>query len=159
MRKYSCSRPTQRPASSEIVARAFDGCGVPSGIITSHMTRNAFLRVLSGKRATGFSMQSELLPSACCVELPSKPHIGQSSSDHLSTSPSLMQVLPRRLGTGVYPSSQRYSNLIFAMLFCVVSVGCLTVEFQQVAGLSHELRRLLSRTHANAFFLDIFQGL
>ena len=30
--------------------------------------------------ATGFRMQSELLPSACMVELPSKPHSGMSAS-------------------------------------------------------------------------------
>jgi hypothetical protein len=46
------------------------------------------------------------------------------------------------------------------MLFCVVSGGCLTVELLQVAGLSQKLRDyVLSRTHANAFFLEIFQGL
>ena len=34
-----------------------------------------------GTGATGFSMQSESCPSACCVELPSKPQIGQSLAD------------------------------------------------------------------------------
>ena len=49
-----------------MVARAFVGWGVtPSGIMTSHMTRTPFLRVLSKKTETGFRTQSELLPSAC----------------------------------------------------------------------------------------------
>src|ERR1017187_6346155 len=48
-----------------MVARPLLGCGVlPSGIMTSHMTRAAFFLVESGKTATGFSMQSELCPSA-----------------------------------------------------------------------------------------------
>lgn len=48
----------------------------PSGIMTSHRTIAPFLRSLSGKMRTGFRTQSELLPSACLVELPSKPHKG-----------------------------------------------------------------------------------
>ncbi len=84
-----------------MVARVFDGCGVtPSGIMTSHITRAPFVRSLSGKTATGLSTQSELLPSACSVELPSKPQSGSSSSDG-KLSNSLICVLPRRLGTGV----------------------------------------------------------
>jgi hypothetical protein len=64
-----------------MVARVLDGCGVtPSGIMTSHITSTPFLRVLSGYTATGLSMQSELRPSACWVELPSKPHSGSSNS-------------------------------------------------------------------------------
>ncbi len=98
-----------------MVARLFDGCGVlPSGIMTSHITRTPFLRVLSGNTLTGFSTQSELLPSACRVELPSNPHIGSSSSLGNSLK-SLIWVFPRRLGTGVYPSSQRYSSLYLVM--------------------------------------------
>src|SRR3954469_17445695 len=60
--------------------------------------------------ATGFSTQSELWPSACMVELPSKPHSGSCSSVG-NTSNSLICVLPRRLGVGEYPSSQIYSSL------------------------------------------------
>ena len=53
----------------------------------------------SGKRATGLSRQSELLPSAWRVELPSKPHIGISS--RVGSLPySLTFVLLRRFGTG-----------------------------------------------------------
>src|SRR5580704_8518191 len=98
-----------------MVARALLGWGVlPSGIITSHMTRAPFFLVESGKTATGLSMQSELCPSACLVELPSKPHIGSSASVG-KVSNSLTWVLPRRFATGVYPSSQIYSNLYFAI--------------------------------------------
>ena len=68
----------------------------------------------SGKTATGCSMQSELLPSACRVELPSKPHIGSSSSVG-NTSNSSIFVLPRRFGTGSWPSSQMYSSLYLAI--------------------------------------------
>ena len=63
------------------------------------MTSTPFLRVVSGKTATGFSPQSELWPSACLVELPSKPHMGNSSSVG-KLSNSLIVVLLRRLGTG-----------------------------------------------------------
>src|SRR6187200_3098163 len=60
--------------------------------------------------ATGLSTQSELWPSACRVELPSKPHSGSCSrvGNELN---SLIWVLPRRFGVGVYPSSQIYSSL------------------------------------------------
>src|ERR1700748_2408634 len=44
------------------------------------------------------------------VELPSKPHSGSCSSVG-NASNSLIWVLPRRFGTGVYPSSQIYSSL------------------------------------------------
>src|SRR6476620_7526347 len=60
--------------------------------------------------ATGLSTQSELWPSACRVELPSKPHSG-SCSRAGNESNSLIWVLPRRFGVGVYPSSQIYSSL------------------------------------------------
>src|SRR5262245_30940423 len=60
-------------------------------------------------------MQSELLPSACRVELPSKPHIGSCSSVGKTSNSSIL-VLPRRFGTGSCPSSQMYSSLYFAML-------------------------------------------
>src|SRR6185503_18151429 len=101
-------------------AREWLGCGVlPSGIMTSHMTSTPFFLVVSGYTATGLSMQSELRPSACRVELPSKPHIGSCSSLG-KLSKSLTCVLPRRFGVGVYPSSQIYSSLYFAM----VNVRC-----------------------------------
>ena len=63
------------------------------------MTSAPFLRVVSGNTATGLSRQSELPPSACLVELPSKFHIGSSSSVG-KLSNSLIVVLLRRLGTG-----------------------------------------------------------
>ena len=53
----------------------------------------------SGNSATGLSRQSELLPSACLVELPSKPQSGISSSvGGLLNAFTL--VLLRRFGTG-----------------------------------------------------------
>src|SRR5216684_1900579 len=113
--KYSCSKPNQAPSSSRMVARLFEACGVlPAGIMTSHMPSAPFVRAASGKTRTGLSTQSELLPSACMVELPSKPHKGSCSSDG-KLSYSLICVLPRRLGTGVYPSSHTYSSLYFVM--------------------------------------------
>src|SRR5580698_10118826 len=48
------------------------------------------------------------------VELPSKPHSGSCSSVG-NESNSLIWVLPRRFGTGVYPSSQIYSSLYFVI--------------------------------------------
>src|SRR5687768_18256326 len=64
--------------------------------------------------ATGFSTQSELWRWACMVELPSKPHSG-SCSRVGNESNSLIWVLPRRFGVGVYPSSQIYSSLYFVI--------------------------------------------
>src|SRR6195256_3294589 len=94
-----------------MVARLFDACGVtPSGIMTSHITSAPFVRAESGKTRTGLRTQSELWPSACMVELPSKPHSGSCSSVG-NESNSLIWVLPRRFGVGVYPSSQIYSSL------------------------------------------------
>jgi len=88
-------------ASSGIVAREFETCGVtPSGIMTSAMTSTPFLRVLSGNTATGFNTQSELLPSACWVELPSKPQFGSSESLGKLLN-SLICVLLRRLANGL----------------------------------------------------------
>src|SRR3984957_15189566 len=104
-----------------MVARALVECGVPSGCMTSLRTRYASLRLASGYRATGFSTQSELLPSACIVELPSKPQFGRSESVG-GFSNALRRVLPRSSGTGFLPSSHMYSNLYFFM-GCVGSVG------------------------------------
>src|SRR6266705_901211 len=78
--------------------------------MTSHITSTPLVRAPSGKTRTGFSTQSELWPSACMVELPSKPHNGSCSSVG-NESNSLICVLPRKLGVGVYPSSQIYSSL------------------------------------------------
>src|SRR6267143_5772527 len=78
--------------------------------MTSHITRTPLVRAPSGKTRTGLRTQSELLPSACMVELPSKPHSGSCSSVG-NESNSLIFVLPRRFGVGVYPSSQIYSSL------------------------------------------------
>src|SRR5580698_6710452 len=61
-------------------------------------------------------MQSELLPSACMVELPSKPHLGRSASVG-GFSNCLRRVLPRSSGTGCFPSSQIYSSLYFVIVF------------------------------------------
>src|SRR6202790_4957 len=100
-----------------MVARLLEGCGVlPSGIITSHITRTPSVRAASGNTATGLSTQSELFPSACKVELPSKPHSGSWSSVG-NESYSLICVLPRRFGVGVYPSSQIYSSLYLVIEF------------------------------------------
>src|SRR5271168_717308 len=48
------------------------------------------------------------------VELPSKPHRG-SCSNVGKLSYSLIWVLPRKLGEGVYPSSHMYSSLYFVI--------------------------------------------
>src|SRR5882724_2979250 len=94
-----------------MVARLFEACGVlPSGIMTSHITSAPLVRAASGYTATGFSTQSELWPSACRVELPSKPHSGSWSSVGKEAN-SLICVLPRRFGVGVYPSRQISSSL------------------------------------------------
>src|SRR3954453_19713764 len=98
-----------------MVARLLEGCGVlPSGIMTSHITSTPLLRAPSGKTRTGFSTQSDEWPSACRVEEPSKPHSGSCSSVG-NESNSLICVLPRKLGVGVYPSSQMYSSLYFVI--------------------------------------------
>src|SRR5215831_21372038 len=98
-----------------MVARLLVECGVlPSGIMTSHMTSTPLARAASGKTATGFSTQSELWPSACKVEEPSKPHSGSCSSVGNDAN-SLIWVLPRKFGVGVYPSSQIYSSLYFVI--------------------------------------------
>src|SRR5439155_19124066 len=78
------------------------------------MTSTALARAGSGKSATGCNTQSELDPSACFVELPSKfqtgscPRLGSPAS-------STIFVLLRRFGVGSYPSSQMYSALNFAI--------------------------------------------
>src|ERR1700722_8736602 len=95
-----------------MVARALVECGVPSGCMTSARTRYPFVRLASGYRATGFSTQSELLPSACMVELPSKPQLGRSERVG-GFSNALRRVLPRSSGTGFLPSSHMYSSLYF----------------------------------------------
>src|ERR1700733_4401797 len=84
--------------------------------MTSLSTIDASLRLASGYRATGFSTQSELLPSACMVELPSKPQLGRSARVG-GVSNAFIRVLPRRPGTGCLPSSQMYSSLYFVIVF------------------------------------------
>ena len=64
-------------------------------------------------------MQSDLCPSACIVELPSKPHRGRSASVG-GFSNALIVVLPRSSGMGFLPSSQMYSSLYFFIVFCGV---------------------------------------
>ena len=84
-----------------MVARLLDVCGVlPSGIMTSHSTSTPFVRAGSSTARIGFSTQSELWPSACWVDEPSKPHSGSCSSDGRELN-SLTSVLPRRFGVGV----------------------------------------------------------
>src|ERR1700676_2296024 len=84
--------------------------------MTSLRTIYASLRLPSGYRATGFSTQSELLPSACMVELPSNPQLGISARVG-GCSNAFSRLLPRRSGTGVLPSSQMYSSLYFVIIF------------------------------------------
>src|SRR5580658_10192698 len=60
-------------------------------------------------------MQSDLLPVACMVELPSNPHKGRSARVG-DLSNSLILVLPRSSGMGFFPSSQMYSSLYFDMV-------------------------------------------
>ena len=99
-----------------MVARLFEAWGVtPSGIMTSHITSTPSVRAPSGNTRIGFRTQSELLPSACSVELPSKPHSGRSSRLGNALY-SLICVFPRKFGVGVYPSSQMYSSLYFVIL-------------------------------------------
>src|ERR1700733_15374480 len=94
-----------------MVARLFVTCGVtPSGIMTSHITSAPLVRAPSGYTATGLSTQSELLPSACKVELPSKPHSGTCSSAATRAN-SLIFVWPGRFGARVRPPSQIRSGL------------------------------------------------
>src|ERR1700676_1233252 len=83
--------------------------------MTSLRTIYASLRLPSGYRATGFSTQSELLPSACMVELPSNPQLGISARVG-GCSNAFSRLLPRRSGTGVLPSSQMYSSLYFVII-------------------------------------------
>src|SRR5215475_13631620 len=98
-----------------MVARLLVECGVlPSGIMTSHITSTPLVRAASGNTATGFRTQSELWPSACMVDEPSKPHNGSCSSVGKDAN-SLIWVLPRKFGVGVYPSSQIYSSLYFVI--------------------------------------------
>src|SRR5882757_4533654 len=129
--KYSCSKPNQAPSSSRMVARLFEACGVlPSGIMTSHITSAPLVRSPSGKTRTGFSTQSELWPSACMVDEPSKPHSGSCSSVG-NESNSLICVLPRRFGVGVYPSSQIYSSLYLVIepLLSLMLLSAETLDF------------------------------
>src|SRR5436190_14338719 len=79
--------------------------------------------------ATGFSTQSELWPSACSVEEPSKPHSGSWSSVGNDAN-SLICVLPRRFGVGVYPSSQIYSSLYLVIepLLSLMLISAETTE-------------------------------
>ena len=123
-----------------MVARLFDGCGVsPSGIMTSHSTSAPLVRSVSGKMRTGFSTQSELRPSACMVELPSKPHKG-SCSRVGNSAYSLICVLPRRLGVGVYPSSQIYSSLYFVIPSLSSAAGARCVDVRPRTRLAAKAR-------------------
>src|SRR5471030_2539546 len=57
------------------------------------------------------------------VELPSKPHNG-SCSRVGNLSNSLICVLPRKFGVGVYPSSQIYSSLNLVIELSLVDDSC-----------------------------------
>src|SRR5690348_10865454 len=73
------------------------------------------------------------------VELPSKPHSGSSPSEG-NVSNSFICVLPRRLGVGVYPSSQMYSSLYF------VIASPLKLLTKDVLGSPGRLRRLAANS-------------
>ena len=64
------------------------------------MTSAAFARAGSRKIATGLSTQSELLPSAWRVELPSKPQSGQLVERREASNSSTL-VLPAQVGHGL----------------------------------------------------------
>src|SRR6266700_3622759 len=83
--------------------------------------------------ATGFSTQSELWPSACMVDEPSKPHSGSCSSVGNEAN-SLICVLPRRFGVGVYPSSQIYSSL-YLVIEPLLSLMLWNAETEAFGGL------------------------
>src|SRR5579859_4693203 len=67
-------------------------------------------------------MQSELLPSACIVELPSNPQLGMSARVG-GCSKDLIRVLPRNPGMGVLTSSQMYSRLFLVIVFLCVGAS------------------------------------
>src|SRR4051812_31959853 len=66
------------------------------------------------------------------VELPSKPHSGSCSSVGKELN-SLICVLPRRFGVGVYPSSQIYSSL-YLVIEPLLSLMLLNVENRSLLG-------------------------
>ena len=53
---------------------------MPSGFMTSVMTRNPFVLCGSGQMNTGLSSRSDDPPCACSVDDPSNDQTGQSSS-------------------------------------------------------------------------------
>ena len=93
MKKYSCSKPNHQ-SSERISTHAllvFEGCADLSGDNTSHITRlSEFLGPVYS--FTGLIMQSELEPSACCVDEPSKDQSGGL--------PSVTLTLLLKLGSG-----------------------------------------------------------
>src|SRR5579872_5704003 len=131
-----------------MVARLFEGCGVlPSGIITSHITSTPLVRAPSGNTATGLSTQSELWPSACWVEEPSKPQSG-SCSNVGNEANSLIWVLPRKFGVGVYPSSQIYSSLYWVI---ELSLALIMLKWRTEAMAPHACTRPPSASYYQAF--------
>ena len=92
------------------------------------------------KPATGLSRQSESLPSACSVELPSKDHIGAIFELTTKIRPYLGSCCVDFV-LALYPSSQIYSNLLFMMrctpanyffVFSVIETSSEKVEEQYV---------------------------
>ncbi|CAI8156865.1 MAG: Uncharacterised protein [Methanobacteriota archaeon] len=134
--KYSCSYPNQKSlSSSSIVARPLLTWGVPSGFITSHITRKPFILCGSGKIATGSRRQSDAPPSACLVDEPSNIQVGHSSKVPPKFERTI--VLLRMFCVGSYPSSQMYSN--FALSIIGIALGVRSTVYYTIA---QKLRRL-----------------
>ena len=77
VKKNSCSKPNHHSSETN-PSQAFlvlDECGVLSGESTSHITKECD-DLGPTYSETGFIMQSELPPSACCVDEPSKAQSG-----------------------------------------------------------------------------------
>ena len=74
----SRTRRRGRRGWSRACSRHAESCRRASSLRTSPARRSCAR--CPDRRATGFSTQSELRPSACMVELPSKPHSGSCSS-------------------------------------------------------------------------------
>ena len=78
------------------------------------MPNQPFTRWGSGKMFTGFSRQSDELPSACLVDEPSNIQMGHSS--RVPPKSDRTMVLLRMFCVGSYPSSQMYSSFAFSVM-------------------------------------------